>query len=231
MPPRPRTPSGGDTPHDPGGGSRPHGGTPGGGGVHSNEAAAMAKAHQGRATAASTPSDIARGQPDHLFTRATGTPGGAPTGTPLRVSRRVPADDTNDNRRSIDRENDAAVVMADKGYFVHQKPTKPEVAGAREATGDTGDPLKDPDYLVEGRVFDCYAPKAAKSPYGIWSVAKGKIVDLQTQRVVLNLKDWSGDIRDLQQQFTDWPIEGIKEVKAILPSGEVVQISLPRTNG
>ncbi|SFF06605.1 hypothetical protein SAMN05421541_105534 [Actinoplanes philippinensis] len=121
--------------------------------------------------------------------------------------------------------------MADKGYSVHQQPTKPEVAGAREATGDTGDPLKDPDYLVEGRVFDCYAPKGDKSPYGIWSVAKEKIVELQTQRVVLNLKDWNGDIKDLQQQFTDWPINDLKEVKAILPSGEIVQILLPRTNG
>ncbi|MEU4621330.1 hypothetical protein AB0G04_15310 [Actinoplanes sp. NPDC023801] len=121
--------------------------------------------------------------------------------------------------------------MADQGYRVQQRPTKPEVAKARTATGDFGNPTKDPDYLVEGRVFDCYAPKQGKSPYGIWRVAKEKVDDLQTQRVVLNLRDWRNDITDLQQQFTDWPIDNLKEVKAILPDGRVVQIALPRTNG
>jgi hypothetical protein len=228
MTPRPRAHDG-----DPAGSgpSRPHG--TGGGSARADEAIASAVARAGRAGngPASTPHDIANGQPQHLITHPTGAPGGTPTGFPVRISRKLQLDDKSDNRRSAERENEAAVIMANQGFRVQQRPTKPQVADARAATGDIGSPTKDPDYLLEGRVFDCYAPKEAKSAYGIWRVAKEKVDDLQTQRVVLNLKDWRGDLAGLRQQFADWPIENFKELKAILPDGKVVQIPLPRTNG
>ncbi|MEU4159796.1 hypothetical protein [Actinoplanes sp. NPDC026670] len=144
------------------------------------------------------------------------------------MSRKLKPDDKTDNRRSVERENATAVHLADKGFHLHQRPTKPQVAEARTDTGDVGNPLSDPDYLLEGRVFDCYSPTPDKPIRGVWWQTQDKAVKEQTQRVVLDLMFWRGDFGALQKQFDDWPIKDLKEVKAILPSGEVVQIRLPR---
>jgi hypothetical protein len=231
MTPRPRSNSGDDTPGGPSGsGPHRHGGNPsGGGGVRSNEAAALATAHQGRAGngPAATPADIARGQPDHLFTHMTGTPGGTPTG-PLTVVRSG-GDPT--NGRSDELENSGAAKIADSGYRIHQNPTPEQVARARADTGDTGRPTKNPDFLIEGRVFDCYSPTKANKPVrGIWDEAEDKVNKGQTQRVVVNLEDWRGDLGALQRQFDNWPIPGLKELKVITPHGEIIQINLPDEN-
>jgi hypothetical protein len=127
-------------------------------------------------------------------------------------------------RRSLERENECADILARRGYRVHQNPTKQEAADARARTGDVGTPVKDPDYLIEGHVFDCYAPGETKSVRGVWSEVQGKIDDGQTQRMVLNLRDWRGDLDALRRQFGDWPVQGLKELVAVTPAGTIVQI-------
>ena len=81
-----------------------------------------------------------------------------------------------------------------------------------------------PDYLVEGRVFDCYAPAMGTRVRNMWSDVKDKVDDGQTQRVVLNLQDWGDDVGSIRRQFADWPIDGLKEVKAVTTGGRVVEI-------
>jgi hypothetical protein len=49
-------------------------------------------------------------------------------------------------------------------------------------------------------------------------------VAAETQRVVLNLEDWNGDLVALQKQFDDWPVPGLKELVAVQRSGVIVQI-------
>ncbi|WP_433797772.1 hypothetical protein [Actinoplanes sp. CA-252034] len=144
------------------------------------------------------------------------------------MSRKLNADDKTDNRRSAERENATATHLANEGYRLQQRPTKPEVAAARMDTGDVGSPTTDPDYLLEGRVFDCYSPTPDKPVRGVWWQTEDKVVKEQTQRVVLDLMFWRGDLGALQRQFDEWPIKDLKEVKAVLPSGEIVQIRLPR---
>ncbi|MCM4079992.1 CdiA C-terminal domain-containing protein [Paractinoplanes hotanensis] len=126
-------------------------------------------------------------------------------------------------------ENSGAVVLADKGWQIKQNPSPDEVAQARLTTGDRGDPDKNPDYLLEGRVFDAYSPtNPDKSARGIWrQVQEGKIEAEQTQRVVINLEDWRGDLSALRTQFADWPMPGLKEAKVITSDGTVVQLDLP----
>jgi hypothetical protein len=51
-----------------------------------------------------------------------------------------------------------------------------------------------------------------------------KVDDEQTQRVVVNLQDWRGDVDMLRKQFADWPVHGLKELKVIMPNREIVQI-------
>jgi hypothetical protein len=162
---------------------------------------------------------------DPLVTLQTGQPGGTPTGRPTRVR---PEDDA-PTQRSIELENSGAVTLAARGWQVQQNPTPDEVTRARQESGDTGAPQSNPDYLLEGRVFDAYSPtNPARSVRNIWSEVEDKVVDrAQTQRVVINLEDWRGDMSRLRQQFADWPIPGLKEVKAITPDGDIVQIDLP----
>lgn len=165
-----------------------------------------------------------RPQTEDLLTQRTGRSGGAPAGEPSVIEPREDAE----VRRSLEMENSGAAVLAGRGYQIRQNPTKAQVAQARLDAGDVGDPGKDPDYLLEGRVFDCYSPvKPDKAVRGIWTEARTKVDDGQTQRVVVNLEDWRGDMAALRKQFAGWPIPGLKEVKVITGDGDVVQIHLP----
>src|ERR1700753_1227103 len=163
-------------------------------------------------------------QTEDLRTVRTGEPGGTPHGSATRIE---PGEDA-EVRRSLEMENSGAATLAEHGYEIRQNPTRAEVAQARRDAGDVGHPGKDPDYLVEGLVFDCYSPiKPSKTPRGIWTEVKTKVDDGQTQRVVVNLDDWHGDLPTLKKQFADWPIPGLKEVKAVTHDGDIVQIDLP----
>jgi Contact-dependent growth inhibition CdiA C-terminal domain len=123
------------------------------------------------------------------------------------------------------------VTVARAGYRIEQNPTPADVAQARQVAGDTGDPRRNPDYLIEGRVFDCSAAHPETSVRSIWSAVRKKIREEQTQRVLLNLEGWNGDLTALRRQFDDWPISGLKEVKAITADGHLIQIDLPRKAG
>lgn len=112
-----------------------------------------------------------------------------------------------------------AANLAAHGFQVRQNPTTAEVARARLDTGDTGDPASRPDYLIEGRVFDCYSPTTpAKKPRGIGTEVEQKVAEGQTQRAVVNLQDWRGDDSAPPRQFLGWPIAGLKELKVITPN-------------
>lgn len=109
-------------------------------------------------------------------------------------------------------ENEAAATLAQAGYDVEQNPSVP---GA-----------KNPDYKIEGKVFDCVAPTSA-NPYSIWSnVKKNKIDKGQTERVVINIDapDAQVDVNALRKQFQDHPMPGLKEVKVIGAGGAVIDI-------
>ena len=161
----------------------------------------------------------------YQLTRASGRPGGVPTDRPTRHD----PDDDESARRSVELENATAAILAADGYQVHQNPIPVDVARARRDAGDLGRPGSRPDYLIEGRVFDCYCPQTQTSARNVWTETKKKITKLQTQRVVVNLADWGGDVSALRRQFADWPIENAKEVKFVLPDGSIVQM-IPNPN-
>lgn len=95
---------------------------------------------------------------------------------------------------------------------------------ARINTGDIGEVGRSPDYLIEDHVFDCYSPAPSKPVRGIWTEVDKKVRKGQSQRIVLNLADWQGDLGALRKQFDDWPVVGLKELVAVQPSGRIVQI-------
>ncbi|MFY1597014.1 hypothetical protein [Micromonospora sp. WMMD737] len=136
----------------------------------------------------------------------------------------MPAKERPTERRSLELENETADKIAHQGYRVHQNPTKQEIATARRNTGDVVDPERSPDYLIEGLIFDCYSPGPTTSVRAIGSAVTRKITDAQTQRVVLNLQDWRGDVGALQKQFDDWPVPALEELVAVTRNGTIVEI-------
>ena len=104
------------------------------------------------------------------------------------------------------RENESAELLARAGYRVEQKPVVP---GSKE-----------PDYRIEGRIFDNYAPSTGH-PRNIWSEIQEKIEDGQAYRIVLNLDDSPVTLEALRRQFKDWPMPGLKEV-IVVQGGRVI---------
>lgn len=121
-------------------------------------------------------------------------------------------------------ENECARKVAAEGYQVLQNPTRQQVAEARSNTGDTGNTDKNPDFLIEGHVFDCYAPNPTKAVRGVWTEVSRKVGKGQTQRVAINLEDWEGDVAALRKQFDDWPVPRLKELIVVPRSGAIIQI-------
>ena len=106
-------------------------------------------------------------------------------------------------KRSLQRENEAALTLAKNGYDIEQNPT---------ISGTT----RKPDYLIEGEVFDCYSPAENTSARNIGSTIEEKVIEKgQADNIVLNLDDWKGNIEDIIKQLNDYPIEGLKQVLVV----------------
>jgi predicted negative regulator of RcsB-dependent stress response len=140
------------------------------------------------------------------------TPSLPPDPARIPEGRPTPVDGDAETRRGLTRENDSARILSQNGYDIVQNPR-----GLHD--------ISNPDYEIEGKIFDSYAPSANKSPRGIASYIKEEKLDkLQAHRVVLNLQDWAGDIAALKKQFTDWPIEGLDEILVIGKDGSVSRL-------
>ncbi|MFI5503458.1 hypothetical protein ACIA5E_30755 [Nocardia asteroides] len=150
--------------------------------------------------------DAEKGGDESSTTKPTGTLGGKPSGSTTYIN---PNDKDPNNIRSLTRENESASILADKGYQVEQNPSVP---------GD-----KNPDYRIEGKVFDCYSPSTG-NVRNMADVIDGKVSSGQTERIVLNLSDSSASPEDVANQLKQWPVQGLQEVLVIDKSGNVVPV-------
>jgi hypothetical protein len=137
-------------------------------------------------------------------TQPTGELGGKPTGGRAKVR---PQDDAA-TRRSSQRENESADLLAERGYRVEQKPSVPTETK--------------PDYKIEGEIFDCKAPETPR-PRNAASEIEDSVREGQADRFVLNLEDSTIAPEAMKKQLTDWPIEGLKEV-LVIKNGEVIPL-------
>ncbi|MFC9968669.1 hypothetical protein [Nocardia ignorata] len=153
-----------------------------------------------------TASDPDQRGDENTATKPTGTLGGKPTGSPTYIN---PNEKDPNNIRSLTRENESASILAGNGYQVEQNPSVP---------GD-----KNPDYKIEGKVFDCYAPSTG-NVRNIAGVIDGKVSSGQTERIVLNLSDSTASPEDISNQLKQWPVQGLQEVLVIDQSGNVVPV-------
>ncbi|WP_161487903.1 contractile injection system protein, VgrG/Pvc8 family [Paenibacillus glacialis] len=132
-------------------------------------------------------------------------PNAIPRGNPAKIR---PQDDLA-TKRGRTRENEAAKILAKHGYDIEQSPNIP----------NTG---KNPDFLIENKVFDCFSPDKGKSPRNIGSKVQEKVDSNQASRIVLNLADWEGYINALKKQFVDYPVKGLEEIIVISKEGKAI---------
>jgi hypothetical protein len=133
-----------------------------------------------------------------------------PQAMPRGPKAKISKNDDAETVRGLTRQNESADILAKEGYDVEQNP---KVEGGKK-----------PDYAIEEKIFDCYAPKPQTNPRNVWDVVLDKIERKQTERVVMNLSDWEGKTDDLIQQFKDWEIPGLKEVIVIEKNGNVFHL-------
>jgi hypothetical protein len=153
--------------------------------------------------------DVAnRAQPvDGPHTEPSGTydPNATPNGPPTRIS----PNEAPENVTALTRDNESAQILARNGYDVEQNPDLP---GG-----------KNPDYLIEGRIFDNYAPTTGNAR-NIAQRIGDKVNDDQADRIVLNLSDSSVNVDAMRAQLRDWPIAGLQEVKVVDAQGDVLDL-------
>jgi hypothetical protein len=109
----------------------------------------------------------------------------------------APAEQDQANIRALEQENESADILSKHGYQVEQNPKVPG--------------RKNPDFRIEGAVFDNYAPTTS-SPRSIWTTVQQKVVSEQTRRIVLNLSEGGADLNKLKAQFDQWPIEDLEQI-------------------
>ena len=107
--------------------------------------------------------------------------------------------------RSLIRENESATTLANSGYNVQQNP--PALPNGKK-----------PDYIINGEVFDNYAPSTS-SVRNAWSEIDKKVAKGQADNVVVNLADTSITPAVLKEQLSNYPIPGLKKIIIIDKSG------------
>ncbi|MFE9328506.1 hypothetical protein ACIHDR_46990 [Nocardia sp. NPDC052278] len=144
--------------------------------------------------------------PSTLHTQPTGEIGGKPTGRPAEI----PSNGTELDKLHLELENRSAIILAQRGYKIEQNPYLPNQA-------------KNPDYRIEGRIFDCFTPI---TPY-MKRIRKGirsKLDSGQTDRIVLNMALLPHNASFIESELHAAPIVGLKELIAITRDEQVLHI-------
>ncbi|WP_145333012.1 WXG100 family type VII secretion target [Paenibacillus xylanexedens] len=89
----------------------------------------------------------------------------------------------NEGGRGNVRQNESANLLADQGYDIEMLD---EVVGGNGFGIKKG---KNPDFIIEGKIFDCYSPDSNTPIDSISAKIKNKTKS-QAQRIVLNLDDY-----------------------------------------
>ncbi len=122
--------------------------------------------------------------------------------------------DINDPR-PINRQNETADLLALNGYVTEMLPYNKN--GNGYGVIDTSNP----DFLIEGLVFDCYSPNTSNAR-NIRSTIKTK-TEKQCSNIILNLDDCPTSIDDILQAIKNEPIEGL-DILMYVKNGKIYQI-------
>ena len=149
-------------------------------------------------------------QPGRTYPSRPPDPKAQPRGKPEPPGPR----DTDGNKLAIQRQNESAGKLARAGYDVEQLP---RFKGQRS-----------PDFKIEGREFDHYAPITPRARNIHESINQDKVNPAnkprQATRFVLNLADSLADLSELKAQFRNYPMPNLEEVIAITREGTIVHL-------
>jgi filamentous hemagglutinin len=79
---------------------------------------------------------------------------------------------------------------------------------------------KNPDFLIDGEVFDNYAP-ITTSVRNIRTNILDKLLQNQSKSFVLNLRDTSVSKKEIEQILIEYPIEGLNRLWVVDKYGEL----------
>jgi hypothetical protein len=117
-----------------------------------------------------------------------------------------------EKRQALHRENESAKALAAAGYDIEQNPP----------TTPNG---KNPDYLIQGELWDCYSPTGTSSRTihkAIYDKVGKNEEDRQAKRIVLNLDGSTVNPAEIRSRLARSPIRGLREIK-IVKDGAVTQ--------
>ena len=125
------------------------------------------------------------------------------------------------SKRTYQRQNEAADLLANNGYKVEM---------LDEIPGGNGYGLKEtanPDFLIENKVFDCYSPGAETKTQTIINEIRSKTKD-QAPNIVLNLEDYEGSVDELielikRKATPEGDLKRLEELR-IIKDGEIIDI-------
>lgn len=120
-------------------------------------------------------------RPNAVITKPSLPKGGKPEGN------YAPIKGKDKDTRGLERQNEAADVLSENGYRTTMLDETPN-GNVFEGNGYGIHPDKSPDFIIEGQVFDCYAPNSPKLST-ILKKLREKTTD-QARRIVLNLNDY-----------------------------------------
>jgi hypothetical protein len=141
-----------------------------------------------------------------MFTQPSRAPDASavPDGEPETV---LPSD-SSVMQNSIRIQNRSAEIIAAAGYRIRQLPKSADSVS--------------PDFEIEGRIFDCYAPAPNTSKDSIRNKIRAKIRREQARRFVVNLERSQVSVEELRQHLTRTAPSGLQEV-LVIKHGAVVR--------
>lgn len=121
-----------------------------------------------------------------------------------------------DNKRSLQRENESADILVENGYNVEQNSLTRADDNIRKG--------KQPDYRINGKIFDNYAPNHNADVEQIRNEISRKVKRGQTYRVVLNLEDSEVPIENVEIMFKiRKPVLNLQQL-IIIKNGQILEL-------
>jgi len=128
-----------------------------------------------------------------------------------------------ENKRSLQRENESANTLVENGYNVEQNPSIKMTDNVREGA--------QPDYRINGEIFDNYAPNHRAEVEQIRNQISRKVKRRQTYKVILNLDDSEVPITDIKTMFTiRKPVPNLQQL-IIIKKGQLIEMNLTNNGG
>ncbi|MEV6626653.1 hypothetical protein AB0M83_29290 [Amycolatopsis sp. NPDC051106] len=162
-----------------------------------------AKLEDGQAGGGGKPGEPPTPPSSTAHTRPSGQPdpNARPGGTPSDTSH-----GSVENRENLRIENDSATVLAKAGYRIDQNPPEVGVNGR-----------SNPDYKMEGKLWDNYAPRDNRET--IRRELRKKVKE-QTPYIVINMERSTMSLADMKALLPT--VKGLTEVKIIDKNGAII---------